>query len=71
VIAVQSPPIPSLTPCCKVRCQFDERPGIMTREEKPDYSRCVSIVAAASLREMVKPGLLAVLGPVAAGVLFR
>lgn len=43
----------------------------MTREEKPDYSRCVSIVAAASLREMVKPGLLAVLGPVAAGVLFR
>jgi len=47
-----------------VRRQFRERPGIMTREEKPDYSRCVSIVAASALREMIKPGCLAVLGPV-------
>jgi inorganic pyrophosphatase len=55
----------------EVRRQFKERPGIMTREEKPDYSRCVSIVAASALREMIKPGVLAVSGPIAVGVLFR
>ena len=55
----------------EVRRQFAERPGIMTRECKPDYSRCVSIVARSALREMIKPGLLAVLGPVAVGVAFR
>ena len=55
----------------EVRRQFAERPGIMTRECKPDYSRCVSIVARSALRGMIKPGLLAVLGPVAVGVAFR
>ena len=30
--------------------QFAERPGIMSREEKPDYGRCVSIVAQSALR---------------------
>ena len=55
----------------EVRRQFAERPGIMTRESKPDYSRCVSIVAASALREMIKPGVLAVGGPIAVGVAFR
>lgn len=55
----------------EVRRQFREKPGIMTREEKPDYSRCVSIVAASALREMIKPGVLAVGGPIAVGVAFR
>jgi inorganic pyrophosphatase len=55
----------------EVRRQFAERPGIMTGEEKPDYARCVSIVAEASLKAMIKPGLLAVLGPVAVGVVFK
>ncbi|URE02870.1 Inorganic H+ pyrophosphatase [Musa troglodytarum] len=40
----------------EVRRQFVERPGIMEYQEKSDYGRCVAIVAAASLREMIKPG---------------
>ena len=55
----------------EVRRQFRERPGIMAGTEKPDYARCVSIVAASALREMVKPGLLAVIAPVIVGVTFR
>ena len=43
----------------------------MTGEEKPDYARCVAIVAASALREMVRPGALAVLSPVAVGVIFK
>ena len=35
--------------------------------EKPDYGRCVAIVASASLREMIKPGALAILSPMAVG----
>ena len=55
----------------EVRRQFKEHPGILTYEEKPDYKRCVSIVNAAGLREMVKPGLLAVLSPLVIGFMFR
>ena len=55
----------------EVRRQFRENPGIMTRETKPDYKRCVSIVAQSALREMIKPGVLAVCGPVVVGVVFR
>ena len=55
----------------EVRAQFAERPGIMSYQEKPDYARCVSIVAASALREMVKPGLLAVCGPIVIGLVFK
>ncbi|XP_073302817.1 pyrophosphate-energized membrane proton pump 2 isoform X5 [Primulina huaijiensis] len=55
----------------EVRRQFIERPGIMYYKEKPDYVRCVSIVAAASLREMIKPGALAIISPVVVGLVFR
>ena len=55
----------------EVRRQFQERPGIMTYSEKPDYARCVSIVAASALKEMVKPGILAVSSPCIVGVVFR
>ncbi|GER48301.1 K(+)-insensitive pyrophosphate-energized protonpump [Striga asiatica] len=48
----------------EVRRQFIERPGIMDYKEKPDYGRCVSIVASASLREMIKPGALAIISPI-------
>jgi Na+/H+-translocating membrane pyrophosphatase len=51
--------------------QFDEKPGILDRTQKPDYQRCVAIVARASLIQMVAPGLLAVLIPVAVGFSFR
>lgn len=40
----------------EVRRQFQEKPGIMTYQDKPDHGRCVSIVAASALREMVAPG---------------
>lgn len=36
-------------------------------KEKPDYARCVTIVASASLREMIKPGALAIVSPIAVG----
>jgi K(+)-stimulated pyrophosphate-energized sodium pump len=55
----------------EVRRQFKENAGIMAGTSKPDYARCVDIVTAAALREMVAPGLLAVLTPVAVGFTFR
>ncbi|CAI0442079.1 unnamed protein product [Linum tenue] len=55
----------------EVRRQFIERPGIMEYKEKPDYGRCVAIVASASLREMIKPGALAIISPMVVGVVFR
>jgi K(+)-stimulated pyrophosphate-energized sodium pump len=51
----------------EVRMQFRTHPGIMTYQEKPDYSRVVDIVTADSLRELVTPGILAVLTPIAVG----
>jgi K(+)-stimulated pyrophosphate-energized sodium pump len=55
----------------EVRRQFKEKPGIMAGTEKPDYGRCVDIVTAGALREMVLPGLLAVLAPVLVGFSFK
>ncbi|KAH9622395.1 hypothetical protein KSS87_007578 [Heliosperma pusillum] len=55
----------------EVRRQFIERPGIMDYREKPDYGRCVAIVASASLREMIKPGALAIISPIVIGLGFR
>ncbi|XVF26476.1 hypothetical protein REPUB_Repub14bG0019500 [Reevesia pubescens] len=55
----------------EVRRQFIERPGIMDYKEKPDYGRCVAIVASASLTEMIKPGALAIVSPIVIGFLFR
>jgi K(+)-stimulated pyrophosphate-energized sodium pump len=55
----------------EVRRQFRENPGIMQGTAQPDYARCVDIVTAGALREMVVPGLLAVLAPVTVGFVFR
>jgi K(+)-stimulated pyrophosphate-energized sodium pump len=55
----------------EVRRQFREDPGIMAGTSKPDYARCVDIVTAGALREMVLPGMLAVLTPVAVGFSFK
>ncbi len=54
-----------------VREQFRNNPGIMKGTAKPDYGQCVDIATKAALREMVLPGLLPVLVPVAVGLLFR
>ncbi len=55
----------------EVRRQFNEIPGLMTGDAKPDYSKCVDIIAKASLKKMVQPGLLVVVFPVINGIVFR
>jgi K(+)-stimulated pyrophosphate-energized sodium pump len=51
----------------EVRRQFREHPGIMAGTEKPEYGPVVDIVTRDSLRELITPGLIAVLTPVAVG----
>ena len=55
----------------EVRNQFRDHPGIMTFEEKPDYARVVDICTRTSLRELMTPGLLAVLSPVIVGFFLK
>ncbi|MGL5202509.1 sodium-translocating pyrophosphatase [Cetobacterium sp.] len=52
----------------EVRRQFRENPGIMDKTVKPDYKRCVEISTHSSLREMLIPGVLAILAPVVVGL---
>ncbi|MBU0670816.1 sodium/proton-translocating pyrophosphatase, partial [Patescibacteria group bacterium] len=47
----------------EVRRQFKEIAGIMEGKVKPDYERCISISTDAALKEMILPGILAVLAP--------
>jgi K(+)-stimulated pyrophosphate-energized sodium pump len=56
----------------EIRRQFREIPGLLEGKEgvKPDSGRCVDISTAAALREMIAPGLLALLVPVAVGFIF-
>ena len=54
-----------------VREQFKNNPGIMKGTSKPDYGQCVDIATKAALKEMVAPGLLVVLLPIAVGLAFR
>ena len=54
----------------EVRRQFRERPGIMEGEEKPDYARCVEISTVGAQREMIFPSLIAIVVPVAVGLIF-
>ena len=55
----------------EVRRQFRERPGILGGTERPDYARCVDIVTAGALRQMVLPGAIAVGVPITTALLFR
>jgi len=51
----------------EVRNQFRTHPGIMDYTEKPEYSRVIDLVTRDSLRELITPGLLAVMAPIAVG----
>jgi len=51
------------------RDQFKEKPGIMAGTEKPDYARSVDICTRGALKEMVLPGITAIIVPTAVGFL--
>jgi K(+)-stimulated pyrophosphate-energized sodium pump len=53
----------------EVRRQFREMPGIMDYTQRPDYARVVDITTQAALRQMIAPGLVAVITPIAVGLL--
>ncbi|MDQ3783500.1 MAG: sodium-translocating pyrophosphatase [Actinomycetota bacterium] len=54
----------------EVRNQFANNPGIMDYSVKPDYARVVDICTKVSLRELITPGILAILTPIVVGFAF-
>jgi len=53
----------------EVRRQFKEIVGLMIGEAKPDYARCVTIATSAAQKEMIIPSLMAIIAPIAVGLL--
>jgi K(+)-stimulated pyrophosphate-energized sodium pump len=54
----------------EVRRQFREIPGILEGKSKPEYDKCVEISTQASIKEMMLPGLIALIVPVIVGFVF-
>ncbi len=52
----------------EVRRQFKEIPGLMEGEARADYAKCVDISTKTAIKEMVAPGLLAVVVPLLVGL---
>jgi K(+)-stimulated pyrophosphate-energized sodium pump len=53
----------------EVRRQFREITGLLDGKAKPDYARCVGISTDASLREMIVPGIIAIVAPIVIGLI--
>jgi K(+)-stimulated pyrophosphate-energized sodium pump len=53
----------------EVRRQFKEIPGLMEGTAEPDYTACITISTNAALRQMIAPGLMAILAPLVVGKL--
>ena len=53
----------------EVRRQFREMPGIMDYSQRPDYSRVVDITTRSALRQMIPPGVVAIVTPIAVGLI--
>jgi K(+)-stimulated pyrophosphate-energized sodium pump len=52
----------------EIRRQFREIPGLMEGKARPEYARCVDISTSAALKEMIAPGLTAVIVPIIVGL---
>lgn len=53
----------------EVRRQFREIPGLLEGKAKPDTAKCVDIATAGALKEMILPGILAIIVPVLTGII--
>ena len=53
----------------EVRRQFREMPGIMEGTQTPDHASCVDISTGAALKKMITPGILAIVAPIAVGII--